>query len=67
MISTQKFYYIIPHQNLLLYLREAEWRIKNKGKILDEKIKEFFVCRDFVYDMAESVFISDNYLNELVD
>ena len=61
----KNIYYIIPHQNFLLYLRETEWRIKNKDKNLEGKIKEFFSCWTLVYDMDTSDFISDNYLNEL--
>ena len=63
----KNIYYIIPHQNFLLYLREAEWRIKNKSKSLGEKIKEFFDCWSVVYDIPDSDYISDNYLNEIVD
>ena len=63
----KSIYYIIPHKNFLFYLREAEWRIKNKRRTLDEKIKEFFACWAAVYEMDESDFTSDNYLNELDD
>ena len=61
----KSIYYIIPHQNFLFYLREAEWRIKNKSKNLEEKIKELFACWTLVYEMDVSDFVSDNYLNEL--
>ena len=63
----KSIYYIIPHQNFLFYLRDAEWRIKNKTKNLEEKIKEFFACWTLTYNMDPSDFISDNYLNELLD
>ena len=61
----KSIYYIIPHQNFLFYLREAEWRIKNKSKNFEEKIKEFFACWTLVYEMDASDFVSDNYLNGL--
>ena len=35
-------YYVIPNQNILLFIKEAEWRIKNRNKNIDAKIKEFF-------------------------
>ena len=38
----KNIYYVIPNLNILLFVKEAEWRIKNRNKNIDEKIKEFF-------------------------
>ena len=38
----KNIYYIIPNRNILLFLREAEFRIKNNDKNLESKIKQFF-------------------------
>lgn len=43
----KKTYRIIPSKNFVSYLREAEWKYLNLGKIYDEKIKEFFNCFKF--------------------
>ena len=50
-------YYVIPNQNILLFIKETEWKIKNRNKNIDTKIKEFFddfyvkllnECREFL-------------------
>ena len=61
----KNLYYIIPHKNFILYLREAEWRIKDKDKNINAKIKEFFDCYYTISDMEASDFVSDYYLNEV--
>ena len=38
----KNIYYVIPNLNILLFVKEVEWRIKNRNKNIDEKIKEFF-------------------------
>ena len=58
----KNIYYIIPHQNFILYLREAEWRVKNKNKTLDEKIASFFAAWELVYNMEPENFENDLYL-----
>ena len=58
----KNIYYIIPHQNFILYLREAEWRVKNKNKTLDEKIASFFAAWELVYNMKPENFENDLYL-----
>ena len=55
----------MPHQNFILFLREAEWRLKNRAKSLNQKINEFFENWNLVYDMPSENFISDYYLNEI--
>ena len=40
--NIKNVYYIIPFKNFGLFLREAEWRIKNKNKKIKKKISEFF-------------------------
>lgn len=37
-------YRIIPSHNFVSYLREAEWKYKNREKSNDGKIKAFFEC-----------------------
>ena len=61
----KNLYYIIPHKNFILYLREAEWRIKNKDKNINAKIKEFFDYYYTISDMEASYFVCDYYLNEI--
>ena len=38
----KNIYYVIPNINILLFIKKKEWRIKNRNKNIDEKIKEFF-------------------------
>ena len=56
-------YYIIPHQNFILFLRETEWRLTNRNKRINEKINEFFENWNLIYDMTDGSFTSDYYLN----
>ena len=54
-------YYIIPFKNFGLFLREAEWRIKNKN--INEKISELFEEWYLSYDMAEKkIFLFRKFL-----
>ena len=53
--TIKQIYYIIPHENFILYLREAEWRIKNKTKNLVEKIDEFFACWNLISEMSYGI------------
>ena len=63
--TIKNIYYIIPHQNFIYYLREAEWRIKNKAKTIEEKISEFFKCWSVINEMEDYVFMNNEYLNQL--
>ena len=58
-------YYIIPYNTFILFLREAEWLVKNRDKSLNQKIKEFFENCNLIYDMPSEIFISGYYLNEI--
>ena len=61
----KNIYCIILHQNFIYYLREAEWRIKNKAKTIEEKISEFFKCWSVINEMEDYVFMNNEYLNQL--
>ena len=52
----KSIYYIIAHRNFPLYLREAEWRQKNKDKNTKDKIKSFFDCWNQICDIDEENF-----------
>ena len=56
----KNIYYIIPNLNILLFLREAEFRIKNNNKNLEINIKQFFDCFDLVFGMNDEDFNQKN-------
>ena len=58
----KKIYYVIPKKNLLYFIREGEWRIKNKNKTLAEKIDEFFQDYYLISYTADSDFFMDDYV-----
>ena len=58
----KNIYYIIPNQNILLLLCEPEFRIKNKNKNLESKIKEFFDCFDVIFGMSDEDFYPENII-----
>ena len=58
----KKIYYVIPKKNLLYFIREGEWRLRNKNKTLAEKIDEFFQDYYLISDMADSDFLMDDYV-----
>ena len=62
----KNIYYIIPHNNFNLLLREAEWRQINRNKNLDEKIVEFFADRELIYQIEAENFESDLYFIEKI-
>jgi len=47
--TIKKIYNVIPKKNLLYFIREGEWRIKNKNKTFAEKIDEFF--QDYYFNI----------------
>ena len=53
-------YYIIPHQNFNLYLRDAEWLLNNKNKSFEKKIASFVEVWGLIYNMEIDNF--GNYL-----
>ena len=56
----KNIYYIIPNKHILLFLREAEFRLKNKSKNLESKITQFFACFDLVSGMSEDDLYYEN-------
>jgi hypothetical protein len=54
----KKIYYVIPSKNFFYFLKEAEWRVKNKNKHLDNKISEFFDNWKFISDFDNNDFIN---------
>jgi len=61
-IKFKNIYYEITNQNLLLLIKEAEWRIKNRNKNNDGKIKEFFENFYVISGMDDD----DFYLEDLI-
>ena len=53
-------YNAIPSYNFLLYLREAEFRIKNKLLSDDQKIKEFFECFTCIKNTKDVIIENNN-------
>ena len=49
----------MPNKNILLFLSDDEFRIKNKNKNLDNSIKEFFNCFDVIFGMNDEDFYSE--------
>lgn len=58
----KQIYYIIPHNNFSLFLREAEWRQINRNKNLYEKIAEFFADWELIYQIEPEYFELDLFI-----
>jgi len=57
-------YYIIPSKNFMSYLREAEFKIKNKNKSSDEKLKEFFSCFKCINDTKDIIVFKNDFMDD---
>ena len=55
----KNIHYVIPNQNIYLFVKEAEWRIKNRNKNIDAKIKVFFDDFNVISGMDFDDFYSD--------
>ena len=62
--SITNIYNMIPSRNFVSFLRESEWRIKNRAKKWDDKINEFFLCYQLVSDVEDSVLASNEFLKD---
>ena len=62
--SITKIYNMIPSRNFISFLRESEWRIKNRSKNWEDKIKEFFSCYQLVCDVNDFFLASDEFLKD---
>ena len=62
--SITKIYNMIPSRNFISFLRESEWRNKNRSKNREDKIKEFFSCYQLVWDVNDSVLGSNEFIKD---
>jgi transposase-like protein len=56
-------YKMIPSQNFLYFLREAEWKIKTKNLNYEEKLQDFFEKYNLVVTVGESNLFDSEFLN----
>lgn len=63
-------YHVIPGKYFISFLREAEWKIKNKNKSYDSFIQEFFDCYEYINNLSDIIlednsFLSDDELDDI--
>ena len=57
-------YHIIPSNYFIHFLREAEWKIKNKNKSYKLLIKEFFDCFKYINDLSDIILEDNSFLSD---
>lgn len=62
-LEIKSTYKMIPSLNFLYFLREAEWKIKNKYRTYEEKIEEFFLMYNLVSQVGEQNIYDSDFLN----
>ena len=68
----KSIYKTIPQKNFLLFLKEAEWKFKIRGKNYDEKILEFLDAITIVKEVGDDYvedtdFLTNDVLNIYFD
>ena len=60
--NIKAIYYIISSKNLLHFIREAEFKIKNRDKNKEGKINKFFGCWNLLNNLSEVNFYYNEFL-----
>ena len=54
----------MPSKNLLHFVREAEFKFKNRDKSNEEKINEFFECWKLLYNLGKEEYVHNDFLRD---
>lgn len=52
----KKTYHIIPAKNIIIFIREVEYKYLIRNKNYEEKIRDFFECLKYITDVEDVEF-----------
>ncbi len=57
-------YHVIPTKNIIHFIREAEFKFKNREKNYIDMLKEFFSCYDYIENVEANQFMPSQFLKD---
>lgn len=60
-------YNVTPTKNIIHFIREADFKFKNREKIYIDILKEFFSCYDYIENVEANQFSPSQFLKDESD